>query len=130
MRAASHRGAIPPSAKCPGSTFPGVGLASVRILYTIFSMNDKPTLISKKPLREEIHALLRERIVAGRVLPGSRLPDVQLAGELGVSRTPVREALLRLVREGLVENDPHRGFFVAPLSRQEVLDTYPIVWAL
>jgi DNA-binding GntR family transcriptional regulator len=93
-------------------------------------MDDKPTRISKKPLREEIHALLRERIVAGRVLPGSRLPDVQLADELGVSRTPVREALLRLVREGLVENDPHRGFFVAPLSRQEVLETYPIVWTL
>jgi DNA-binding GntR family transcriptional regulator len=93
-------------------------------------MSDKPTLISKKPLREEIHALLRERIVAGRVLPGSRLQDVQLAEELGVSRTPIREALLRLVREGLVENDPHRGFFVAPLSRQEVLETYPIVWTL
>jgi DNA-binding GntR family transcriptional regulator len=87
-------------------------------------------MIIKKPLREEIHALLRERIVQGKLLPGSRLPDVQLAGELGVSRTPVREALLGLVREGLVESDPNRGFFVAGLSRAEVLEIYPIVWAL
>jgi DNA-binding GntR family transcriptional regulator len=93
-------------------------------------MQDTLNLISKKPLRDEVHTALRERIVEGAFPPGSRLPDVQLAAELGVSRTPVREALLRLVREGLVENDPNRGFFVAPLSRREVLETYPLVWAL
>jgi DNA-binding GntR family transcriptional regulator len=93
-------------------------------------MQNKPTTISKKPLREDIHALVRDRIVEGTFLPGSRLQDVQLASELGVSRTPVREALLRLVKEGLVESDPNRGFFVAPLSREEVLETYPLVWTL
>jgi DNA-binding GntR family transcriptional regulator len=93
-------------------------------------MQNTPSPISKKPLRDDVHSLLRDRIVQGRFLPGSRLPDVQLAAELGVSRTPVREALLRLVREGLVENDLHRGFFVAALNRQEVLETYPLVWAL
>jgi DNA-binding GntR family transcriptional regulator len=93
-------------------------------------MQDKLPTISKKPLREDIHALLRERIVKGDVQPGNRLADVQLAAELGVSRTPVREALLRLEREGLVESDPNRGFFVAPLSRKEVSEIYPMVWAL
>jgi DNA-binding GntR family transcriptional regulator len=93
-------------------------------------MQKPSNFISKRPLREDVHTLLRERIVEGKFAPDSRLPDVQLAAELGVSRTPIREALLRLVREGLVENDPHRGFFVAPLSRQEVLETYPIVWTL
>jgi DNA-binding GntR family transcriptional regulator len=93
-------------------------------------MQDQKGLISKKPLRDDIHALLRERIVKGGVPPGNRLQDVQLASELGVSRTPVREALLRLEREGLVESDPNRGFFVAPLSRQEVQEIYPIVWTL
>src|SRR5262249_60049912 len=58
------------------------------------------------------------------------LQDVLLAAELGVSRTPIREALLYLEREGLVESDPNRGFFVAQLSRKEVLETYPMVWAL
>jgi len=93
-------------------------------------MQDQPAIISKKPLREDVHAALRIRIVEGQLLPGSRLQDVQLAGELGVSRTPIREALLRLAGEGLVENDPNRGFFVAPLSRKEVLEIYPMVWAL
>jgi DNA-binding GntR family transcriptional regulator len=93
-------------------------------------MQNQPALVSKKPLREDVHALLRQRIVEGTLLPGSRLQDLQLAAELGVSRTPVREALLRLVREGLVTSDPNRGFFVAPLSREEVLEIYPIVWVL
>jgi DNA-binding GntR family transcriptional regulator len=107
-----------------------VGLVRAKVLYTTFSMQKQPVLISKKPLRDDIHALLRERIVKGDIVPGNRLQDVQLAAELGVSRTPVREALLRLEGEGLVESDPNRGFFVAPLSRKEVLEIYPIVWTL
>src|SRR5262249_61557595 len=86
--------------------------------------------ITKRPLREDVHAALRARIVEGQFPPGSRLQDVQLAGELGVSRTPIREALLRLAGEGLVESDPNRGFLVAPLRREEILETYPVVWAL
>lgn len=93
-------------------------------------MQDTPAIITKRPLREEIHAVLRERIVKGAIRPGNRLQDVQLAAELGVSRTPVREALLRLEREGLVESDPNRGFFAAQLSRKEVLEVYPMVWTL
>jgi DNA-binding GntR family transcriptional regulator len=93
-------------------------------------MQNQPAIIVKKPLRDDIYASLRERIVEGVFPPGSRLQDTQVAGELGVSRTPVREALLRLASEGLVESDPNRGFFVAPLSRQEVVDTYPLVWTL
>jgi DNA-binding GntR family transcriptional regulator len=93
-------------------------------------MQNETAIIDKKPLREEVHARLRERIIAGSFPPGSRLQDVRVAAELGVSRTPVREALLRLVKEGLVESDPNRGFFVAPLSRTEVLEIYPIIWTL
>jgi DNA-binding GntR family transcriptional regulator len=93
-------------------------------------MQNETATIDKKPLREEIHARLRDRIIAGGFPPGSRLQDVRVAAELGVSRTPVREALLRLVKEGLVESDPNRGFFVAPLSRTEVLEIYPIIWTL
>jgi DNA-binding GntR family transcriptional regulator len=93
-------------------------------------MQDQPAIISKKPLREDVHALLRERIVKGDLRPGDRLQDLQIAAELGVSRTPVREALLRLERDGLAESDPNRGFFVAPLSPKEVAEIYPMVWAL
>jgi DNA-binding GntR family transcriptional regulator len=93
-------------------------------------MQNQTAIIDKKPLRDEVHARLRERIIAGSFPPGGRLQDVRVAAELGVSRTPVREALVRLVKEGLVESDPNRGFFVAPLSRTEVLEIYPIIWTL
>ncbi|HVH14012.1 MAG TPA: GntR family transcriptional regulator, partial [Longimicrobium sp.] len=49
---------------------------------------------------------------------------------LGVSRTPIREALLRLEREGFLEADVGRGFFVKPLSVREVREAYPVLWTL
>jgi DNA-binding GntR family transcriptional regulator len=101
-----------------------------RILYTIDRMQNLTATISKRPLRDDAYALLRDRIVGGAAPPGSRLQDSLLAAELGVSRTPIREALLRLEKEGLAESDPHRGFFVAPLTREKAAQVYPVVWAL
>lgn len=86
--------------------------------------------ISRSPLREKVHAALVRRILRDEVKPGSRLSDSTLAEELGVSRTPVREALVRLEREGFLETDPGRGFFVKPLSATEVRDVYPVLWTL
>jgi DNA-binding GntR family transcriptional regulator len=70
--------------------------------------------------------LIREAIVDGRLAPGQRLKEVQLARELGISRTPIREALLLLQAEGLVEASPNRGSTVRTYDVQELEDIYEL----
>ena len=59
--------------------------------------------------------------------PGQRLKDAEVAEELGVSRTPVREALLRLEREGFISSQKHLGFSVKRLQESEIREVYPLV---
>ena len=80
------------------------------------SLGDRPTI------KDEIYAALRERIVFGEIRPGDRLIEADLAARFGVSKTPVREALLTLEAEGLVTLRPHRGAVVSPLSLAEYRD--------
>ena len=65
---------------------------------------------------------LRDRIIAGWLPPGARLYEVPLAAELGISRTPVREALARLAEEGLIERQPGGGYAVRSFSLADVRD--------
>ena len=67
---------------------------------------------------------LRAAIVNGSLAAGSQLSEVELAKTFGVSRGPVREALQRLVQEGLLLSEPHRGVFVPVLTAEDVLDIY------
>ena len=67
---------------------------------------------------------LRANIVNGTLAPGSQLSEVELASTFGVSRGPVREALQRLIQEGLVRSEPHRGVFVPVLTDEDVRDIY------
>ena len=69
---------------------------------------------------------VRERIVDGRLKPGERINEVQLAASLRISRTPLREALTRLAGEGAVRVVPRSGCYVAELSSDEVSQLYPI----
>jgi len=81
-------------------------------------------------LRSQAAARLRTHICRGRLEPGSRITEVGAAEQLGISRTPMREALLQLEREGLVESMPGQGFRVAPLHEDEVREVYPILGTL
>ncbi len=86
--------------------------------------------IKRVALRDLIHRNLLERILHGHFSPGSRIKDTELSEELDVSRTPVREALVRLVKECFLENQVGKGFLVRPLTGQEVREIYPIIGAL
>jgi DNA-binding GntR family transcriptional regulator len=80
--------------------------------------------------RDTAYADLREWILDGTLAPMERLHDLALAERLGLSRTPVREALQRLEDEGLVETSPNRWTRVAPLDPAIANDLYPIIWQL
>lgn len=67
---------------------------------------------------------LRVAIMRGEFRPGSQLGEVELAGQLGVSRGPLREAMQRLVAEGLLRSERHRGIFVRDLDTEQVRDVY------
>jgi DNA-binding GntR family transcriptional regulator len=81
-------------------------------------------------IRESIRRELRDHIVTGHLAPGTPLSPAELATKLGVSATPLREALIELVHDGMLENMANRGFVVARLSAQEVKDLYPMIWTL
>lgn len=81
-------------------------------------------------LRDDVFARLRDAIVDGTLAPDEQLRDTELAAWLGVSRTPVREALLELGRAGLVRATPGRSTVVAPLDRASVRDAQAVVAAM
>jgi DNA-binding GntR family transcriptional regulator len=73
-------------------------------------------------LRDRAFAALKQRILEGEIPPGTVLSEARVAEELGISRTPVREALARLAHEGLARRFPGRGVIVLELSARESLD--------
>ncbi|WP_417809524.1 GntR family transcriptional regulator [Thioclava sp.] len=76
---------------------------------------------------EQIASLLEEQILTGRFAPGARLDEVSLAEEHQVSRTPIREALQRLLLSGLVEHAPRRGVFVRQASAVEIMEMFEVM---
>jgi DNA-binding GntR family transcriptional regulator len=79
-----------------------------------------PTGRSELPSKTIVAAEIRSRITTGRIALGARISDKQLAAELDVSRTPVREALVQLQSEGLVVMRPQSGTFVVDLTIEDV----------
>jgi DNA-binding GntR family transcriptional regulator len=86
--------------------------------------------LPRTTLRTETQQALRARIVDGRLAAGSNVVERDLSQALGVSRTPLREALLGLEGEGLLRAEPQRGFFVAGFSVEEARELYPLIGTL
>ena len=78
------------------------------------------------PLRDVVFNTLRSAIITGELSPGERLMEIKLANELGVSRTPVREALRKLEREGLVITTARKGAEVAPINEKDLKEVLEI----
>jgi len=70
----------------------------------------------KKIKGPDVYALIRQAVTTGRFVPGQRLSERELAGQYGVSRTPIREAFRHLIQEGLVVYKPNSGYRIIPLS--------------
>lgn len=88
------------------------------------------TLDSYKPLREIVFETLRDAIINQTLEPGERLMEIQLAEEMGVSRTPVREAIRKLELEGLVIMVPRKGAYVAGISVKDIHEVFEVRAAL
>ena len=71
------------------------------------------------PLRDVVFNTLRQAILRGELKPGERLMEIQLANKLGVSRTPIREAIRKLELEGLVQIIPNKGAYVTGITKNE-----------
>ena len=86
----------------------------------------KINLDNYKPLRDVVFENLRTAILEGDLKAGQRLMEVQLAEQLGVSRTPIREAIRKLELEGLVVMLPRKGAYVANMSFKDLIDVLEI----
>jgi DNA-binding GntR family transcriptional regulator len=88
------------------------------------------SMIVRRPLRDDVREAILARIVKGLHPAGQRIHEGQLAQELGVSRTPVREALMHLQQMGVLEVRPNSGFYVVPITATDIREVYPMIGAL
>lgn len=89
-----------------------------------------PSGIARRSLHEEVAEALRELVLSGELAPGSRLNEMELTARFGISRTPLREAIKVLARDGLVDLLPQRGARVASISLNEMEEMIEVVAAL
>jgi len=87
-------------------------------------------MLNTKSLREQVYEYLRDEIQGRNLLPGSTINLNQISQQLGISKTPLRDAIIQLEIEGFVTILPRRGVTVKKLSLQEIKDSYEIVGAL
>jgi DNA-binding GntR family transcriptional regulator len=88
------------------------------------STSRRPPDLRRRNLREEVVRYIRDLILGGEIKPGMRIDQDAIAADVGVSRLPVREALILLEAEGLVESRPRRGTYVAEFTEEDLVDQY------
>ena len=86
-----------------------------------------PIQIRKSILRDDVRRWVLDAICRGSLAPGVALGEKELANQLGISRTPLREALVALERDGFVVSSPRRSFTVAPLVASEMSELYSLI---
>jgi len=92
----------------------------------IFDGGARARTISHPSLKDTAAAYLREQILTGKLRPGTKVDQDEVSVALGMSRVPVREALIELAQESLIDAVPRRGAYVAVLDRTDVIDHYRI----
>jgi len=88
------------------------------------------SIIVRAPLHVQVAERLRILIDSGELAPGTRLNEIELCNTMGVSRTPLREAIRSLATEGLIELQPNRGAIVSIVSQEDVTEILPIMASL
>lgn len=83
-----------------------------------------------KTLKDHVYEYIAEQIRAGNLLPDQRINENVICEELNISRTPVREALIQLSAEGILENKARRGFIIRSMSEQDVRELYTVIGVL
>ena len=83
-------------------------------------------LQNHRPLREIVYEELKRQILVGEIAPGTRMMEVELAEEMGVSRTPIREAIRKLEKEGLVTIEPRPGAYASEISVKDMVDVLEV----
>ncbi|MGF9905975.1 GntR family transcriptional regulator [Brevibacillus porteri] len=86
--------------------------------------------VKRSSIREQVYLQIQEWIISGVLKPGDRLKDQELAEVLGASRTPIREALLRLEEEGMIQSKANSWTQVAPVDINQAYRLYPVIWTL
>lgn len=81
-------------------------------------------------LKDHVYEYISKRIQEGTIKPNDKLNEQEICDELDISRTPVREALIQLAADGLLDNEPRRGFRVKPLTQEKANNLYMIIGTL
>jgi GntR family transcriptional regulator, rspAB operon transcriptional repressor len=100
-----------------------IGKARLLARHADSNPGGRPVSFRRNTLSMQVHAVLRSEIIAGRLAPRAMLSEQEIASNFGISRTPVREAMIKLAEEGLVEIFPQYGSFVAPIKLRDVFDS-------